>query len=165
MTAKLSDADRATHINNIDQDFLDYLNKIDPELSNNIGYTRSTSLNLLRKVDDKVEQVSFSNASADNEQTNAMMSAMSASTGIGVSTFPEQLSEENGNFLKDNYDLLQGEYPASANDVVLIVDENNVTNVNALINLGFDIKDGDKVSFDDIVGTTVKLALNDAFLY
>ena len=92
-----------------------------------------------------------------------MMSAMSASTGIGVSTFPEQLSEENGNFLKDNYDLLQGEYPASANDVVLIVDENNVTNVNALINLGFDIKDGDKVSFDDIVGTTVKLALNDAF--
>ena len=88
---------------------------------------------------------------------------MSASTGIGVSTFPEQLSEENGNFLKDNYDLLQGEYPASANDVVLIVDENNVTNVNALINLGFDIKDGDKVSFDDIVGTTVKLALNDAF--
>lgn len=163
VTAKLSDADRATHINNIDQDFLDYLNKIDPELSNNIGYTRSTSLNLLRKVDDKVEQVSFSNASADNEQTNAMMSAMSASTGIGVSTFPEQLSEENGNFLKDNYDLLQGEYPASANDVVLIVDENNVTNVNALINLGFDIKDGDKVSFDDIVGTTVKLALNDAF--
>ena len=88
---------------------------------------------------------------------------MSASTGIGVSTFPEQLSEENGNFLKDNYDLLQGEYPASANDVVLIVDENNVTNVNALINLGFDIKDSDKVSFDDIVGTTVKLALNDAF--
>ena len=138
--------------------------KFDPELSNNIGYTRSTSLNLLRKVDDKVEQVSFSNASADNEQTNAMMSAMSASTGIGVSTFPEQLSEENGNFLKDNYDLLQGEYPASANDVVLIVDENNVTNVNALINLGFDIKDGDKVSFDDIVGTTVKLALNDAFI-
>ena len=38
-----------------------------------------------------------------------------------------------------------------------------MTNVNALINLGFDIKDGDKVSFDDIVGTTVKLALNDAF--
>jgi putative ABC transport system permease protein len=163
VTAKLSDTDRATHINNIDQDFLDYLNEIDPELSNNIGYTRSTSLNLLRKIDNQVEQVNFSNASADNEQTNAMMSAMSASTGIGVSTFPEQLSEDNGNFLKDNYDLLEGEYPQSANDVVLIVDENNVTNVNALINLGFDIEDGDSVSFDDIVGTTVKLALNDAF--
>jgi putative ABC transport system permease protein len=163
VTAKLSDTDRATHINNIDQDFLDYLNEIDPELSNNIGYTRSTSLNLLRKIDNQVEQVNFSNASADNEQTNAMMSAMSASTGIGVSTFPQQLSENNGNFLKDNYDLLEGEYPQSANDVVLIVDENNVTNVNALINLGFDIKDGDSISFDDIIGTTVKLALNDAF--
>ena len=43
VTAKLSDADRATHINKIDQEFLDYINDIDPELSNNIGYTRSTS--------------------------------------------------------------------------------------------------------------------------
>ncbi|NRG25432.1 sulfate ABC transporter ATP-binding protein, partial [Klebsiella michiganensis] len=105
----------------------------------------------------------FSNASPDNEQTNAMMSAMSASTGIGVSTFPEQLSEDNGNFLKDNYDLLEGSYPSASTDVVLIVDENNVTNVNALINLGFDIEDGDKVSFDDIVGTKITLASNDAF--
>ncbi|MFR1798259.1 ATP-binding cassette domain-containing protein [Enterococcus casseliflavus] len=163
VTAKLSDADRATHINKIDQEFLDYINDIDPELSNNIGYTRSTSLNLFRKIDDTVEQVSFSNASPDNEQTNAMMSAMSASTGIGVSTFPEQLSEDNGNFLKDNYDLLEGSYPSASTDVVLIVDENNVTNVNALINLGFDIEDGDKVSFDDIVGTKITLASNDAF--
>ncbi|MBK0037187.1 MULTISPECIES: ABC transporter ATP-binding protein/permease [unclassified Enterococcus] len=163
VTAKLSDTDRATHINKIDQEFLDYINDIDPELSNNIGYTRSTSLNLFRKIDDTVEQVSFSNASPDNEQTNAMMSAMSASTGIGVSTFPEQLSEDNGNFLKDNYDLLEGSYPSASTDVVLIVDENNVTNVNALINLGFDIEDGDKVSFDDIVGTKITLASNDAF--
>jgi len=163
VTAKLSDADRATHINKIDQEFLDYINDIDPELSNNIGYTRSTSLNLFRKIDDTVEQVSFSNASPDNEQTNAMMSAMSASTGIGVSTFPEQLSEDNGNFLKDNYDLLEGSYPSANTDVVLIVDENNVTNVNALINLGFDIEDGDTVSFDDIVGTKITLASNDAF--
>ncbi|TPR58410.1 ABC transporter ATP-binding protein/permease [Enterococcus sp. OL5] len=163
VTAKLSDTDRATHINKIDQEFLDYINDIDPELSNNIGYTRSTSLNLFRKIDDNVEQVSFSNASPDNEQTNAMMSAMSASTGIGVSTFPEQLSEDNGNFLKDNYDLLEGSYPSASTDVVLIVDENNVTNVNALINLGFDIEDGDTVSFDDIVGTKITLAYNDAF--
>lgn len=163
VTAKLSDTDRATHINKIDQGFLDYINDIDPELSNNIGYTRSTSLNLFRKIDDTVEQVSFSNASPDNEQTNAMMSAMSASTGIGVSTFPEQLSEDNGNFLKDNYDLLEGSYPSASTDVVLIVDENNVTNVNALINLGFDIEDGDTVSFDDIVGTKITLASNDAF--
>ncbi len=62
----------------------------------------------------------------------------------------EQLSEDNGNFLKDNYDLLEGSYPSASTDVVLIVDENNVTNVNALINLGFDIEDGDTVSFDDI---------------
>ena len=163
ITAKLSDADRATHINNIDQDFIDYINDIDPELSNNIGYTRSTSLNLFRKIDDTVEQVSFSNASADNEQTNAMMSAMSTSTGIGVSTFPEQLSEGNGNFLEDNYDLLDGSYPSTSTDVVLIVDENNVTNVNALINLGFDIEDGDTINFDDVVGTKIALASNDAY--
>lgn len=48
MTAKISDADRAQHTNLIDQKFIDYVNHIDPELSNNIGYTRLVNMNLLR---------------------------------------------------------------------------------------------------------------------
>ncbi len=162
VTAKTSDADRAQHTNKIDQDFVDYVQAIDPELSNNIGYTRLVNMNLLREIDGEVEAVKFSNE-AEGSQTGSMMAMMAAQTGVGVSSFPQQLDDSKGNFLKDNYTVLEGSYPKEINDVVLIVDNNNTTNVNALKNLGFDVKDGDKLPFADIVGTQITLAYNDAY--
>ena len=84
-------------------------------------------------------------------------------TGVGVSSFPTQLDDQKDNFLESNYSLLSGSYPTSANDVVLIVDGNNNTNINALKNLGFDVKDGETLDFDKIVGTTFKLVNNDTY--
>ena len=163
VTAKISEEDRSQRTNKIDQDFIDYVDDINPALSNNIGYTRLANMNLLREVDDEPEVVKFSNGAEDESQAESMMSMMAAQTGIGVSSFPKQLDDSQGNFLEDNYRLLEGNFPEDTNEVVLVVDENNETNINALNNLGFDLEDGDTISFDDIVGTTVKLAYNDAF--
>jgi len=163
VTAKISDEDRSQRTNHIDQDFIDYVDNINPTLSNNIGYTRLANMNLLREIDGKPKTVQFSNGSEDESQAESMMSMMAAQTGIGVSSFPKQLDDSQGNFLKDNYRLLEGDFPEDTNDVVLVVDENNETNINALNNLGFDLEDGDKISFDDIIGTKVKLAYNNAF--
>ncbi|MEK2456428.1 ATP-binding cassette domain-containing protein [Tetragenococcus halophilus] len=163
VTAKISEEDRSQRTNKIDQDFIDYVDDINPALSNNIGYTRLANMNLLREVDDEPEVVKFSNGAEDESQAESMMSMMAAQTGVGVSSFPKQLDDSQGNFLEDNYRLLEGSFPEDTNDVVLVIDENNETNINALNNLGFDLEDGDKISFDDIVGTTVKLAYNDAF--
>ncbi len=162
VTAKVSDSDRSQHTNNIDQEYVDYIENIDPELSNNIGFTRSTGINLLRDVDGKVQTVNLSN---DNLSSDApsMANAMASMTGVGVSTFPTQLEEGHGDFLKDNYSLLSGEYPSSATDAVIIVDGNNNTNINALKNLGFDVKENEKIDFDKIVGTTFKVINNDTF--
>lgn len=46
---------------------------------------------------------------------------------------------------------------------MLIVDGNNNTNINALKNLGFDVKEDEKLDFDDIVGTTFKLVNNNTY--
>ena len=162
VTAKVSDEDRAQHTNNIDQEYVDYVTSIDPDLSNNIGFTRTTGINLLRDVDGKVQPVSFSNQNPDTESLS-FSSAMSSMTGVGVSSFPTQLDDQKDNFLESNYSLLSGSYPTSANDVVLIVDGNNNTNINALKNLGFDVKDGETLDFDKIVGTTFKLVNNDTY--
>lgn len=88
---------------------------------------------------------------------------MASMTGVGVSTFPTQLAADKGNFLKDNYSLLAGNYPSAATDVVLIVDGNNNTNINALKNLGFDVKEDQKFDFDQIIGTTLKLVNNNDY--
>ncbi|MGL9766434.1 ABC transporter ATP-binding protein/permease [Enterococcus sp. DIV1288f] len=162
VTAKVSDEDRAQHTNNIDQEYVDYVTSIDPDLSNNIGFTRTTGINLLRDVDGEVQPVSFSNQNPDSESLS-FSSAMSSMTGVGVSSFPTQLDDQKDNFLESNYSLLSGSYPASANDVVLIVDGNNNTNINALKNLGFDVKDDETLDFDKIVGTTFKLVNNDTY--
>lgn len=163
VTAKISEADRAQHTNKIDQEFVDYVKNIDPELSNNIGYTRLANMNLLREIDGKPELVKFSNESAEGSQTDSMMTMMAAQTGVGVSSFPQQLDKGKGNFLKENYSVLEGSYPEDIHDVVLVVDNNNTTNINALKNLGFDVEDGEKIPFSDIVGTKIKLVYNDAF--
>lgn len=162
ITAKVSEEDKAQHTNKIDQTYVDYVTDIDPNLSNNIGFTRTTGINLLRDVNGKVQPVSFSNQNPDTESLS-LSSTMSTMTGVGVSSFPTQLDTSKENFLKDNYSLLAGSYPASATDVVLIVDGNNNTNINALKNLGFDVKEDEKLDFDDIVGTTFKLVNNNTY--
>lgn len=162
ITAKISDEDRSQHTNKIDQAYIDYVSDIDPDLSNNIGFTRTTGINLLRDIDGEVQPVSFSNQNPDSESLS-FSNTMSSMTGIGVSSFPTQLDNEKDNFLESNYSLLSGSYPSSPNDVVLIVDGNNNTNINALKNLGFDVKDGEKLPFDDIVGTTLKLVDNNTY--
>jgi putative ABC transport system permease protein len=161
VVAKISDEDKAQHTNKINQDYVDYINDIDPKLSNNIGFTRVVGMNLLRDIDGDVKPVKLSNDSPDNGPS--MMSAMSSMTGMGVSSFPTQLDKDSGNFLKDNYKLLAGTYPKANTDVVLIVDANNSTNINSLKNLGFDVKDDEKVDFDKIVGTEFKLINNNEY--
>ncbi|MFL2095169.1 ABC transporter ATP-binding protein/permease [Marinilactibacillus psychrotolerans] len=162
VTAEQSDQEQIQHINNIDEEYVDYIENIDPGLSNNVGFTRSIGMNLLREVDGEVEPVSFSNAGS-NDSSSAITSALSTSTGIGVSTFPTQLDDSNGNFLEDNYSLLEGNYPKSPTDVVLIVDETNTTNIHALENLGFELESGDELNFKDIVGTTIDLVANNDY--
>ncbi|MEY8446358.1 ABC transporter ATP-binding protein/permease [Enterococcus ratti] len=162
ITVKISEEDKAQHTNRIDQNYINYVKNIDPDLSNNIGFTRATGINMLRQVDGKVQPVSFSNQNPDSKALS-LSSTMSAMTGVGVSTFPTQLDNQKENFLKANYSLLAGSYPSSANEVVLIVDGNNNTNINALKNLGFNVKDGQKLNFNEIVGTKFKIINNNNY--
>jgi hypothetical protein len=151
ITAKVSAQEKATHINKIDQKYLNYVNDINPDLSNNIGYTRLVGMNLIRKVDGKVQPVTFSSAKS-NSSNQSSAAAMAATTGVGTSSFPKQLDNSKENFLKKNYRLLSGAYPKAATDVVLVVKSDNTININALNNLGFDVKDGTKLDFNKIVG-------------
>lgn len=158
-TVEKGQEDSVQHLNKIDQPFLDYINELDPALSENIGYGRATGMNLVRKIDSKIQTVRFSNDSA----TSSGMSAMNMSVGVGVSTFPRELAESSESFLQQNYDLLAGAYPKEATDIALVVDKNNKTNINALKNLGFDVKESEKINFDDFIGTSITLVNNDAY--
>lgn len=133
--------EQITHKNNIDMDYVHYLEEIDPSLIGGISYIRAVSINLLKKVDDTAKLVDISR---------------------GFSSYPRALSEDGENYLEENYDVLAGSYPEDLNDIVLLVDDQNRIDAHILENFGFDVE-SEGISFDDIVGTKYKVVFNDDF--
>ena len=161
VTAKLSQQEKATHTNKLSKNYLKYVSDLDPDLSKDITYTYSTGMNLLSKDNGKVKTAQFSNTNSSNA-VSGMSSAMASSTGIGGSVYPSS-SNDGLNFLKKHYSVISGTMPKSENDVVLIVDRNNETNINALKNIGMNVKNGQKLNFDKLVGKEFKIVNNNNY--
>ena len=144
------------HTNNISSEYIDYIKEIDPEIVDTIGYTRIASMNLLRKVDDKIEPITFS---ASDKSNSSPMDQM----GSGLASYPSSIKDNTTSFIEKNYDLLEGEYPKSETDLVLIVDSKNRVDVNAMKNLGIDTTNLDSIKFKDLVGMEFKLISNNDY--
>lgn len=156
VVAKQSTSDKAQHTNKLNQKYIDYVNGISKKLTDNIGYTYGTDMNLLRDVNGTIKPVQFSTAKPSSNQTQRGLASASSSV------YP--VDREGGtSYLKKNYEVVAGSYPKHDGDVILIVDRDNSTNINALKNLGFDVKDGQKVKFNQIVGTKIKAISNNAY--
>lgn len=163
VTAKVSQQDKATHTNKLTKSYLNYVKNLDTKLSKNVTYTYSTGMNLLRQVNGKTKTVSFSNVdNSGSSSASAMQTAMSASTGVGGSVYPSA-NDGGTNFLKKHYKLVSGTYPKSANDVILIVDRDGSTNINALKNLGYTVKNNQTFNYNKIVGTKMKIVNNNDY--
>lgn len=155
VVAKQSASDKAQHTNKLNQKYIDYVNGISKKLTDNIGYTYGTGMNLLRDVNGTIKPVQFSTAKPSSNQTQRGLASASSSV------YP--VDREGGtSYLKKNYEVVAGSYPKHDGDVILIVDRDN-SNINALKNLGFDVKDGQKVKFNQIVGTKIKAISNNAY--
>jgi putative ABC transport system permease protein len=161
VTAEKSAADKAQHVNKLTDKYVSYVKSMSAKKAKNIAVTYGTGLNLIRSVDGKYQTVKFSNASATSNSTDTS-ALMASSTGVGGSVYP---IDRNGkqSFLKKNYKLLAGSYPSKATDIVIIADRDNKVNINGLKNLGFKVSEEENLSFDKLVGTTVKMVANDNF--
>lgn len=163
LIASKPDNEKNTHENKITQSYINYVKKIDPDYANNISFIRGTQLNLLTNDNGKIKHVEFSNV---NNSCSAIASAQLQgmnSVGINTSVFPKTLDSKQGTFLKDNYQILAGSWSKSNNDVVLVLNNKNQANINALKNLGISIKDGQKLDLNKIVGRTFKVISNNDY--
>jgi putative ABC transport system permease protein len=152
------------HKNVFTDDFMAYLNKIDPKVCNSIGYTRLVNMNLLRMVDHKVLPVSISSGMVGRASSSvSSMNSMSSMQGAGLSSYPIQINKEKGSYLEKNYQLLSGNYPKNEKDLVLVVDTKNRINFDILKNLGFNTDKMKSIQFTDIVGTEFKVILNNDY--
>ena len=130
------------HQNKINDDYIDYIENIPSDLVYGVSYTRMTALNVLTEHDGEVSV-------ADTQD-------------ISFSALPKSLDENTPNAaMEAYYDILAGTLPQKKEDIVLIVDASNRVNTEILQLLGFDTMD--EIPFDEIIGKTIKVALNDDF--
>lgn len=127
-----------THTNIINQEFIDYIEKINPKYVSGISYMRLASINALSKAKDGYKII-------DNSY---------------LTTLPKSLDKKQNDVVEDNYDLLKGKFATNKDEVVLAVDSKNRVNEKLLEMLGFDLSK-DNFTFDEILNKEIKVVLND----
>ncbi|WP_172256774.1 ABC transporter ATP-binding protein/permease [Saccharibacillus deserti] len=132
------------HRNTLTQEYLDYLNGIDPKLLDAISFAREANLNVLKRP----EGMQASAVDLNEAAFTAYPSKPQGGSGVS--------------YLEQVYEVLAGEFPAKPTDLVLVVDEYNRIGKSTFEALGFDYE-ASAVDFDRIVGSTFKLIPNDKF--
>lgn len=132
----------AMHTNVLTQEYLEYLDGIDPKLIDGVSYTRTVNMNWLVMDGDKATTLDKSN--------------------ITVAPYPSKQGSASGSYLEQYYDLLEGSFPTEKTDLVLIVDEYNRLTDAAVDALGLDYE-AESINLSDLVGTQLKLVMNNDY--
>lgn len=155
--ARLSDGAKTNNMNKIAKDFIP---QIDSVYYNDIQYMYKVNLNIYNKVSKsyggttydvyyKVQTGSFM------EAYSSAMNSLSDSSSGGV--FGEMMN--NADFIKSQYDVLDGRLPEAYNELVLIVDKYNSISDYVYTFLGMEAKD---YKFNELIGKEFMLVSNDA---
>ncbi len=130
-----------THKNKITKEYVDYIEKANPEIVSGIAYNRFTGLNLMNEIDGTIKMVTIANS---------------------MGSIPKNLSENKQSVIDEKFDILAGREAKEKEELVLIVDSKNHVNEEILENLGLDPKK-ETISFDEILQCEMKLLLNDDY--
>lgn len=129
------------HQNNITDDYIKYLNKLDPTLISGITYNRNTAVNIITEVDGKYQPV-----------TSSVISG----------TLPGRLDGQDSYTMDDNYEIIEGKMPTKKNELLLLVDTTNELDEEILKALGFDSTQKE-IKFSDITSKEFKVVFNDEY--
>lgn len=153
-----------THRNNLNDDYINYINEISPSACSSIGYLRMVGLNVLRKTQSGIlpVQIGENVMQERTSQTNSFNGNITSMSGIGLNSYPLTL-DQSTSYLEKNYDLLAGQYPRNETDLILVVDQWNRINESSLRNLGFQTVNIDNIKFSDLVGIEMRLIANDDY--
>ena len=133
-----SDSDDIIKYNNISNDYLNYIEKINKDYTYGINYVKNPNINFIYK--DKNNKLFLT----DNSTLN-------------IKCIPK--TSNNNNFIDIYYDILKGRLPNSKNEIVLEVDSYNKVDSNLLELLGLDFSSN--VSFEDIMNSDIIIVFND----
>lgn len=140
--------------NDFGQDYIDYVNKVKENgWASSVTYSYGMDMTVIGKT---VNVLGAENYEKVNPSGGFDMSGLIVpKADIGWS---EMIGDEE--FIMSQYDLVAGTFPQNKNQVILVVDSYNQANVSVLLGLGFRSSQKE-VSFDNIVGTKLRVVAND----
>ncbi len=126
------------HTNNLTDEYIDYVKKIDSSLINGISFARLTNFNMLIKNGDGVKYTDLSS--------------------LQMHSLPLTFDKES--FTKRAYNVIGGKEATEYNELMLLVDNKNRISKNVLMLLGIE---KDEVPFNEIIGKEIKIVLNNEY--
>ena len=149
---KENELETMVHVNKIDSDYVDYIEKMNKDNLNAISYEYGTTLNVVtKKADGTYAMVPTS--------TSYSMSTTSLSRVVGWSLYPD--SVDGNSTLEKDYDVLAGSIDDDNPGIVIAVNARNELDKATLDELGFDTSD--EISFEDILNKEFKIVSNDSY--
>ena len=124
------------HTNNITNEYISYIEKMDNKLIGGIAYRKLTSLNLLTKKDDSVIMID---------------------TTLSTAQIPINIDGSKSIVMEDNFEVIEGKYAENKDELMLLVDTKNQVDSVVLKALGID---EDEFDFSDIMNKEFKVVLN-----
>lgn len=122
------------HKNKITSDYINYINSINNDYLNGIGYGYNANMNVIIKND-----------TVDYFNNNYIETSFSTNSTSDI--------------IKENYDLLSGRYPQNSNEALLIVDTYNRLYPYLYKDLGLK----ENSTFEDVIGKELQVVSNNNF--
>lgn len=136
----LNDEKNDVHENKLSSEYISYLENMDNGLINGIVYKNISNINILMKLNESIKLIDYK--SIMNQK-------------------PILFDNKKSNIIKDNYDVIYGNYSSKKEDLTLIVDSKNRVDKGILKMLGY--KENDNITFDDILNKEFKVILNNDY--
>lgn len=138
VVSKKNDMDLMTRTNNLTKDYINYIMKTPKEYAYGVSFYSAKSFNIINEDKELID-----------------------SSKVNLGSVPYSFDKTVPNQVLDAYyEVLKGRMPQSKDELVLIVNAYNEVDENVLKALGLFGKE--KISFDDILNSTLKIVPNDS---
>lgn len=143
--------------NNFGQDYIDYVSAVKEKgWASSVTYSYGMDMCVIGKTVATVGgNITYKRVNTKKSfDLNDIPTIFSSEANIGWS---EMIGGED--FILQQYDIIAGNFPVNKNQVILVVDSYNQSNISILKGLGF-ASSQKEVNFDDIVGTKLRVVSN-----
>lgn len=139
------------HYNRLTDEYLQHIENMPEGLAIDVTYSYGFAKHIMSSAGGKYTFL--------QTQSNSMSSMI----GTSGTTFQQLLN--NSDYVKSQYDVLSGKYPTGADELALIIGDDNSINASTLSEIGLELPDGFaderyNAKFEDFLGQELKLVHN-----